>query len=234
MSAGEDRDEQKTVTKATVCYETKNGSRHYRTYPVTKEKLQQFSSVYETKEYKTLAYNGVLLEEVGAYKFSWKDGVFPQTMKIEAKGKEELLKRYKEDVFRFQMEQLTEELPCGIVEVSSPLNGEKTELIIYPFFEKTCDFLEKSGIDTGKELKDYPIESVEIRETFAVPADVSGGRYVHFYEEPEEVDQWKGKLIPKAFDVQQILYPTDRSRSAEAVVTDTEAASYVRVKCVLK
>ena len=23
---------------------------------------------------------------------------------------------------------------------------------------------------------------------------------MHFYEEPEEVDQWKEKLIPKAFD----------------------------------
>ena len=43
---------------------------------------------------------------------------------------------------------------------------------------------------------------------------------MHFYEEPEEVDQWKEKLIPKAF--------------AEAVVTDEETASYVRVKCILK
>ena len=33
-----------------------------------------------------------------------------------------------------------------------------------------------------------------------------------FYEEPEEVDQWKEKLIPKAFDVQQILYPTDHTQ----------------------
>ena len=49
------------VTQATVCYETKSGSRHYRTYPVTEEKLRQFSLVYETKEYKTLAYEGVYL-----------------------------------------------------------------------------------------------------------------------------------------------------------------------------
>lgn len=234
MSSQENPEEQEAVTKATVCYETKSGSRHYRTYPVTKEKLRQFSSVYETKEYKTLAYEGVLLEKVGEDKLSWNDGVFPQTMKIKAEEKEELLKLYKEDVFQFRMEQLTEALPCGIVEVSSSLNGEETELIIYPFFEKTCDFLENSGIDLEKQLKDYPIESVEIRETFAVPAGVSGGSYVHFYEESEEVDQWKEKLIPKVFDVQQVLYPTDRSRSAEAVVKDTEAASYVRVKCILK
>lgn len=73
--------EQKSVTKATVCYETEGGSRHYRTYPVTEESLRKFSSVYETKEYKTLAYEGVSLEEVGQDKFSWKDGVFSQTMK---------------------------------------------------------------------------------------------------------------------------------------------------------
>ena len=66
--------------------------------------------------------------------FSWKDGVFSQTMKIEAEEKEELLKRYKEDVFRFQMEQLTKACPCGILEISSPADGEETELIVYPFF----------------------------------------------------------------------------------------------------
>lgn len=84
---GRDAEEQKSVTKATVCYETEGGSRHYRTYPVTEESLRKFSSVYETKEYKTLAYEGVSLEEVGQDKFSWKDGVFSQTMKIEAEEK---------------------------------------------------------------------------------------------------------------------------------------------------
>ena len=231
---GRDAEEQKSVTKATVCYETEGGSRHYRTYPVTEESLRKFSSVYETKEYKTLAYEGVSLEEVGQDKFSWKDGVFSQTMKIEAEEKEELLKRYKEDVFRFQMEQLTKACPCGILEISSPADGEETEFIVYPFFEKTCDFLESRGIDPEKQIKDYPVESVEIKKTSAVLPNVSGGSYVHFYEEPEEVDQWKEKLIPKAFDVQQILYPTDHTQNAEAVVTDEETASYVRVKCILK
>ena len=201
---------------------------------MTEESLRKFSSVYETKEYKTLAYEGVSLEEVGQDKFSWKDGVFSQTMKIEAEEKEELLKRYKEDVFRFQMEQLTKACPCGILEISSPADGEETEFIVYPFFEKTCDFLESRGIDPEKQIKDYPVESVEIKKTSAVLPNVSGGSYVHFYEEPEEVDQWKEKLIPKAFDVQQILYPTDHTQNAEAVVTDEETASYVRVKCILK
>ena len=222
------------VTQATVCYETKSGSRHYRTYPVTEEKLRQFSLVYETKEYKTLAYEGVLLEKVGADKLSWNDGIFSQIMKIKAEEKEELLKRYKEDVFEFRMEQLTEALPCGILEVSSSLDGGETELIIYPFFERTCEFLENNGIDLKKQLKDYPVESVEIKETSAVPAGVSGGSYVHFYEEPEEVDQWKDRLFPKVFDVQQVLCPMDRSRNAEAVVCDEETASYVKVKCILK
>lgn len=42
---GRDAEEQKSVTKATVCYETEGGSRHYRTYPVTEESLRKFSSV---------------------------------------------------------------------------------------------------------------------------------------------------------------------------------------------
>ncbi len=92
----------------------------------------------------------------------------------------------------------------------------------------------KAGGLIRKTDKDYPVESVEIKKTSAVLPNVSGGSYVHFYEEPEEVDQWKEKLIPKAFDVQQILYPTDHTQNAEAVVTDEETASYVRVKCILK
>ena len=57
---------------------------------------------------------------------------------------------------------------------------------------------------------------------------------MHFYEEPEEVDQWKEKLIPKAFDVQQIRSEQDHTQNAEAVVTDGRRRLYVRVKCILK
>ena len=46
---------------------------------------------------------------------------------------------------------------------------------------------------------------------------------MHFYEEPESRSMER-KLIPKAFDVQQILYPTDHTQNAEAVVTDEETA----------
>ena len=57
---------------------------------------------------------------------------------------------------------------------------------------------------------------------------------MHFYEEPEEVDQWKEKMIPKAFDLQHIVFPTEHTQNPQAVVTDEETASYVRVKCILK
>ena len=65
---------------------------------------------------------------------------------IEAEEKEELLKRYKEDVFRFQMEQLTKACPCGILEISSPADGEETELIVYPVFEKHAISLKAGGL----------------------------------------------------------------------------------------
>ena len=83
---------------------------------------------------------------MGEDKFSWKDGVFSQTMKIEAEEKEELLKRYKEDVFRFQMEQLTKACPCGILEISSPANGEETSLSYIRFLKKHAISLKAGGL----------------------------------------------------------------------------------------
>ena len=73
---------------------------------------------------------------MGQDKFSWKDGVFSQTMKMKLRKKRSFLKAVQRDVFRFQMEQLTKACPCGILEISSPADGEETELIVYPFFEK--------------------------------------------------------------------------------------------------
>ena len=52
---------------------------------------------------------------------------FSRDYEIEAEEKEELLKRHKEDVFRFQMEQLTKACPCGNFRISSPADEEENE-----------------------------------------------------------------------------------------------------------
>ena len=83
---------------------------------------------------------------MGQDKFSWKDGVFSQTMKIEAEEKEELLKRYKEDVFRFQMEQLTKACPCGILKSRLRQTEKKPSLSYIRFLKKHAISFESRGL----------------------------------------------------------------------------------------
>lgn len=221
-------------TRATVCYHLENGSDHYRTYSLSREEVEAFAAVYETAEYKQIAYPGVNLAEVGEDRFTWDDGVTGTAMKLTAEEKERLLEAYREDVAELEMAELTTALPDGNVEIRSSRNGNVTHMVVYPFFERTCSILEEKGVDMAKTLKDYPVESVEVRESlFSTPPGHNGGVSMSFYEEPEEVAEWKEKLVPDELDVQPLLYPLDHSKEIKAVVEETETSSLIRVDCAM-
>lgn len=221
-------------TWAAVCYHLEDGAEHYRAYPLDREDVDSFAAVYETAEYKQTAYPGVSLTEVGEDRFTWDDGVTGAAMKLTAEEKEHLIQAYREDVQDMEMAELTTALPAGFVEVKSAAGGRTTDLAVYPFFEKTCAILRENGVDTGKTIRDYQIESVEVREVlFPSRRGMSGGVSMSFYEEPEEVAEWREKLVPDRLDIQPILYPLDHSKETKAVIEDTETNSLIQVDCAV-
>ena len=221
-------------TWAAVCYHLENGTEHYRTYPITREQTEAFAAVYETAEYKQIAYPGVTLAEAGEDRFTWDDGVTGTAMKMTAEEKENLLEAYREDVKELEMAELETALPSGHVEVRASRSGIVTEMVVYPFFERTCSILEETGADIGKTLKDYPVESVEVRESlFSTPRGSVGGVSTSFYEEPGEVAEWKERLAPEKLDVQPLLYPLDHSKEIKAEIEEEETSSLIRIDCAV-
>lgn len=221
------------VTRVTVCYHLKNGSR-YRTYPVDAQELEAFSSVYETEEYKEKAYPVTSLDgkTAGTDRFTWSDGVTENVLKLTEDEKEALLDAYREDVGEMQMSDLSADLPAGMLKIQSELREKTQETPVYPFMTRTCSFLSEYGIPTEKTLADYPLVSVRM---YGNAGSTNGrgesGAYQILYDEEEELADWKEKLVPQKLDLQPLLYPLDYSESAEAEIMDTETNSVFPIDC---
>ena len=220
-------------TRAVVCYHMADGSRHYRSYPVSREELELFSAVYETEEYKQDAYPAVMLTDVGEDRFTWEDGVTGTALQMTGEQKAALLDACREDISALRMKQLEESLPCGYIRMKSSLDGSITDMYVYPFFEETCALLGEYGIDVDKRLADYKLESVQMMRDYDTGgnAAVSGGSYMSFYEEEDELDRLKPALVPEELDVQPLLYPLDHSADIDAAVLDEETNSVFHVGC---
>ncbi len=230
-SAGTDGE---TYTRAKICYHMPDGSVRYRSYSLNKEQVEQFASVYETDEYRRIAYPAVEFENVEEDRFTWEDGVTGTALQVTGEQKETLLDAYREDVSELKMEQIGRELPCGYVRIRSSENGSATDMYVYPFFQRTCARLEEYGADTEKTLADYEVDSIQMMENY--PASdtgslSSGGTYVSYYEKKDEVDALKQTLIPDGLDIQPLLYPLDHSSDIEASVFDEETSSVIHVSC---
>ena len=50
-------------------------------------------------------------------------------------------------------------------------------------------------------------------------------------DDPEEVEQWKQKAVPKSFDLQPLFYPLDYSKEIQAEVEDETTNSIIHVNC---
>lgn len=226
-----------SCTRAKVCYYMPDGGTHYRSYPLTREQVEMFASVYETDEYKRIAYPAVKLEDVSEDRFTWEDSVRGTALQITGDQKEALLDAYRQDVSELKMEQLGEELPCGYTRIRSSSDGSITNMFVYPFFELTCDLLKEYGIDTEKRLADYKVDSIEVLDSYPVSSangPVSGGMYTLHYEKEDEVEAFSQNLIPEELDIQPLLYPLDHSAEIEALVVDEETNSILHVSCAQK
>lgn len=226
-----------SCTRAKVCYYMPDGGTHYRSYPLTREQVEMFASVYETDEYKRIAYPAVKLEDVSEDRFTWEDSVRGTALQITGDQKEALLDAYRQDVSELKMEQLGEELLCGYTRIRSSSDGSITNMFVYPFFELTCDLLKEYGIDTEKRLADYKVDSIEVLDSYPVSSangPVSGGMYTLHYEKEDEVEAFSQNLIPEELDIQPLLYPLDHSAEIEALVVDEETNSILHVSCAQK
>lgn len=214
-----------------------DGGTRSRSYPLTREQVEMFASVYETDEYKQIAYPAVKLEDASEDRFTWEDSVRGTALQITGDQKEALLDAYRQDVSELKMEQLGEELPCGYTRIRSSSDGSITNMFVYPFFELTCDLLREYGIDTEKRLADYKVDSIEVLDSYPVSSangPVSGGVYTLHYEKEDEVEAFSQNLIPEELDIQPLLYPLDHSAEIEALVVDEETNSILHVSCAQK
>ena len=220
-------------TNVTVCYYMKDGSRHYRTYPMARGDFEAFASVYETEEYKETAYPAPEPDKTGKARFSWYDGVKETDMKFTADEKEALAAAYTADRTSLKMSDLSDTLPLGFLRITSGGQNQTWEMPVYPSFEQTCGLLEKYGVQTEKGLQDYPVISVEMYESYGVPANTSGGVSWKYYDTPEDIAPWQPRLVPEIFDLQPLLCPLDY-KEVKAVVEDTDTNSTIEINCVLR
>ena len=226
-------DPENVYTNVTVCYYMKNGSEHYRTYPLTRADFEAFAFVYEAEEYKETAYPAPQQDETGQARFSWYDGIKETDMKFTADEKEALAAAYISDRSSMKMADLSDVLPLGFLRIAAGEQNQSWEMPVYPFFEQTCRLLEKYGVQTEKGIQDYPVISVEMYESYAVPANTSGGVSWKYYDTPEDIAQWQPRLVPAIFDLQPLLCPLDY-KEVRAVVEDTETNSTMEIDCVMK
>ena len=220
------------LTEVTVRYSMKDGTEKYRTYSVSETDLQAFSAVYNTWEYKEKAYPVPEYEDVSESRFTWENGIESVALKLSGEEKAALLDCYLKDIEALEMSDL-KHYPIGMIEMKSEMRGGNSLLTVYVSFENTIRFLEEHHIDAEKRLADYPVQTIIVKETYPVRQNslTSGGTTVHSYQEQEEIDTWKAKLIPQLFDIQPLLAPMDYSVDADAEVEEQETASYLSVEC---
>ncbi|MCI8722249.1 MAG: ABC transporter permease [Ruminococcus sp.] len=215
-------------THAVICFHMKNGGEIYRLYPVYEEELAAFAAVYETEEYKRAAYPVADNEFAGDARFSWTDGVTENLMKLEKHEKEALLDACREDISDMKMDSLKETLLLGTVEIDSDRAMLPGSIPVYPCFTRTCSLLEQYGAPIDRTLADYFVRSVSVSTE---KENVWGKRSSEYVDDPEEVEQWKQKAVPKSFDLQPLFYPLDYSKEIQAEVEDETTNSIIHVNC---
>ena len=216
------------VTHAVICYHMENGSEVYRLYPVDEEQLQAFATVFETDEYKQIAYpvdnSGFAVDA----RFTWSDGVTDTVMKLEESEKETLLDACQKDIGDMKMDDLRKALPLGFVELDSDGPMLPCSIPVYPFFARTCSLLESYGVWTGRTLSDYSARSVSVSTR---NESGRGKRSSEYLDDPEEIAKWMQKAVPKEFDLQPLFYPLDYSKEIRVEVLDETANSVIHVNC---
>lgn len=214
------------VSKVTVRYRMKNGSEFYRQYPIGEGDLQSFASVYDTDEYKDIAYLAGQIRRVSDARFQWSDGVTDTVLKLTDEEKDALLDAYGADVEDMGMENLRQHLPLGFVEVTSEAPYFSNRMVVYPFFTRTCGLLGEYGVETEKGLADYSVRAISVTDVSEKGMARTNSKH---YEEPDELEAWTREAVLKEFDLQPLLFPLDYSREMKIEVRDEATNSTVYV-----
>ncbi len=230
QSLGSSRNKEGVYTHAVICYNFENGNKQYRKYSIDEKDLQAFASVFETEEYKSIAYPEISGDRVLDAKFIWSDGISDTVLKISENDKKDIIEAFSEDVKNLTVEKLIETLPLGFIDINSEM-GRTFQIVVYPFFEQTCSLLEGYDVPINKTLSDYEVVSLEVKDVNSNYMDGFGNSYTKFYDSPEEIEQWKQKLIPVRLDLQPLLFPLNYSQKSKAEVKDNETSSTMKVSC---
>lgn len=214
------------ITRVTVRYRMKDGREVYRQYSIDEEDLQSFAFVYDTAEYKNIAYLAGRSRRVSDARFTWSDGVTDTILKLTDEEKEALLDAYEKDVESMGMEELRTSLPIGFVQVTSEVPYYSNQMVVYPFFAKTCGLLEEYGAEPGKGLPDYSVRSISV---VSVEGKGVGRKDSRHYEKPDEIEAWIGDAVLKDFDLQPLLFPLDYSREMKIEIWDETTSSTLYV-----
>lgn len=231
VTGAPDMEDPDRITTVTVCYQLKDGAKRYRAYPVDEKVLEKFSDIYESSEYKKIVYPLLTATSLDQDRITWTDGVTEKVVRLSEDEKGKLLEAYKADVADMRMEELRTAFPAGYIEVESQVSGTYTEATVYPFFERTCAFLAEHEVRVGRRLADYPVTSLKVKENTETVTGVAGSVHMRFYDEEEELAQWKDTLIPEELAIQPLLNPVDTSVQAEAEVQDESTNSTIVVNC---
>lgn len=54
---------------------------------------------------------------------------------------------------------------------------------------------------------------------------------MHRYETAEEMEEWRGKLVPREFCIQPLLHPADTEVQTEAEIKEPESGAVISVDC---
>ena len=180
------------------------------------------------------AWNGKTLteiEEADQERLVWSDGVLEQTLRLSAQEKKDFLAAYKADVGSLKLADLKESLPAGYIELESEVSAKDMRAAIYPFFGQTCAFLREHGAEVGKQLEDYKIVGLKIKNIPSGAGQRTGNTGVRFYQEEEDLEAWRGKLVPEDLAIQPILHPVDGQTYAEAEIEDEDTSSVTITQC---
>lgn len=187
-----------SLTYAAVAYKYSDSKVVYRRYAVAGvDQIEQFSSIYESADYKKAAIPLAAEKKTTGWSFLWSNGVETYHLAFSDAENQELLDCYQDDMENFNMEQLVDDgNPIGLLKLT-PWDRESGRTgYIYPSFQKTIHYLEAKGFHAGSSIEDYNILRIQIRDQEGKTKN---------YETGTEISELKSQLICKELLVNPVL-----------------------------
>ncbi len=83
----------------------------------------------------------------------------------------------------------------------------------------------------GKQIEDYKIVGLKVKNMPSGTGKRTGNTGIRFYQEEEDLEAWRGKLVPEDLAIQPILHPVDGRTYAEAEIKDEDTSSVTITQC---